>query len=216
MDVDKLPIVFCANNPGTANCLDREFPGRLGVLLTPGHWKHPGNVPFVLDNGRYSTWSSSKAWDEDQYIDFLNLACDVGVDPDWIVVPDVVKDGEGTLKEWELWYDRLEGYGWKMALAVQDGMTVDDVLGLNDQPDLIFIGGSTEWKWRTAKQWAGSFDRVHIGRVATVKRLWMTQRAGAESSDSNIWRPIGGHLDNLRRYLEESEKRIPESRGFGF
>ena len=212
-----LPLVMCANNPKTASELEVEFPGRMGVLLTPGHWKDPGELPFVLDNGRFSAYSSGAKWSAKKYREFLETAKEFERDPLWIVVPDVVRDGNGTLREWKLWYNRLKQYGWKLALAVQQGITVDIVKGLEHQPDVIFVGGGpTRWKWDTAGGWCRNFDRVHIGAVGTERRLWMAHRVGAESTDSNVWRPVGRHLIGLRRYLERSGKGLEETEQSGF
>ena len=216
MAVMKLPMVMPANNVKTARELNREYPGRLGVLLTPGNWEHPSPVPFVLDNGRYSSFHSGKKWNENKYFDFLRLATEVDYDPLWIVVPDTPQNGEATIEEWNVWAKRLQSYGWNLALAVQNGMTPAIVRSLDVQPDVVFVGGTTEWKWRYAKDWCREFDRVHVGRVGTENKLWRAHRVGAESSDSNVWRPIGQHLISLRRYLEGSEKpEVDNQRGFG-
>jgi len=211
-----LPVVMPANNPDTARELNGEFPGRLGTLLAPGTWRDPTGIPYVLDNGRFAVWSSGKKWNEKTFLELLDRAKDFGTDPQWIVVPDVMQDGEATLKEWGEWYDHLKGYGWNLALAVQQGITPEIVKGLHDQPDVIFVGGgNTEWKWRYVRSWCQSFPRVHIGQVGTIKRLWMAQDVGAESSDSNVWRPIGRHLHDLRQYLQQSQDGRKSLKGFG-
>ena len=214
-----LPIVMPANNVQTAEELNIEFPGRVATLLAPGGWKSkPRDVPFALDNGRFSVWSRGKQWKAGDFRKHLDEAAEVGYDPLWVVVPDVVQDGPRTLEEWCRWYDRLKPYGWNLALAVQQGITPDIVKKLDNQPDVIFIGGgNTIWKWRYARQWCEEFRRVHIGAVGTERRLWMAQRCGAESSDSNVWRPIGQHLNRLRKYLRQSEEmgNSEMSKGFG-
>lgn len=214
-----LPLVMPANNIQTAEELNIRFPGRLGVLLTPDGWKGEGprTVPFVLDNGRYAVWSSGKEWSSKNFRTYLDRASEIGYAPEWLVVPDVVGNALATLEEWEKWTPRLDSYGWRLALAVQDGMTVDMAAKLDRAPDVIFVGGTTEWKWRYAREWCSSFGRVHIGRVSTKRRLWMAQDCGAESSDSNVWRPIGRHIQELCDYLKKSNDGLDnyETGGFG-
>ena len=213
-----LPIVMLANNVRTAEELAIEFPGRIGVLLTPGAKRISNEVPFVLDNGRFSARKGGH-WSAKSFRKLLELAAESERSPRWIVVPDVVGDGKATLLEWNRWTERLEPFGWSLALAVQDGMIPDDVRALDRLPDVVFVGGTTKWKWLRARDWCSGFDRVHIGRVGTVAGLWRAQRVGAESSDSNVWRPVGRHLIELRKYLEESNAGSSKGetrKGFGF
>ena len=202
-----LPVVMPANNPQTAGELHIEYPHRIGVLLA-NKWRDPGDVPFVLDNGRYAIRKSGdlSEWDETKFRKLLDDAKASGKTPQWIVVPDVPRRGKQTLEEWNQWVGELgSSYGWPMALAVQEGITLEDVKALAIPPDVIFVGGPNSWRWRTLKIWCDNFSNVHVGAIKTPKQLWAVQHAGAESSDSNVWRPIGNHLQELRKYLEESE-----------
>lgn len=153
-------------------------------------------------------------WDDGKFLAYLDKAASFDVAPSWVACPDVIGDGKATLIEWDVWYDRLKPYGWPIALIVQEGNTIDDVMELDNQPDVLFVGGGKlEWKWKTARSWAENFDRAHIGRVGTYKRLWMADRCGAESCDSNVWRPIGQHL---RKYLDRSQRGFTETGLTGF
>lgn len=132
-----------------------------------------------------------------------DLAMSLDYDPLWAVVPDVVGDATATFEEWGIWKDRLPGH-WKKALAVQDGMTPDSVRKHSD-PDIIFVGGTTDWKRRTIWNWCRSFPRVHVGRINTERWLWETHRAGAESTDGTGWfRGDQLQLRGLLRYLKRS------------
>jgi len=147
----KLPIVMPSNNPETAFILNQEFPNRLGVLFTPGTTLEPMDLQYVLDNGRFSARKEGTKWSEKKFMEMLDEAKKLHYDPIWLVVPDVVGDSRKTLEEWNIWYDKLIQYGWKLAIAVQNGMTVDDILQLQNKPDVIFVGGSTDWKWKMAE-----------------------------------------------------------------
>jgi hypothetical protein len=91
-------------------------------------------------------------------------------------------------------------YGWPLAFAVQDGMTPSDVPG---NAEVVFVGGTTKWKWDTAEMWAKSFPRVHVGRVNEVRRLWQCADLGIEPVDGTGW-------------FRDSEdgRRIPQLVGF--
>lgn len=206
----KLPMVFCANNVDTPLGMISEFPDRLGTLLTPGHWKDPTGIPYVLDNGRYAVWNSGKTWNEKLFFSFLDEAKKMSYPPLWLAVPDVVTNGPATLIEWNKWSPILRNaYDFKLALVVQQGITVEQIKRLKHQPDIIFVGGGNrEWQWETLPTWIENFLCVHVGGITTEAGLWKVHRAGAESSDSNIWRPIGDHLKRLRRYLIESENEL--------
>lgn len=187
--------------------LNENHVGRLGNLFSPVCFKNPQGLPYALDNGRFPAWSSGKIWDEKSYWKLIEKAKKVNHSPLWILIPDVVADAEATFAEWEIWYPKLIKLGWPLALAVQDGMTVSQVKNLTSKPDVIFIGGTTKWKWRTLASWCQNFPRVHVGRVNTERMLWSVHRHGAESSDGTGW---WHHKQRkqLERYLERSDKGL--------
>lgn len=121
--------------------------------------------------------------------DTLSECYRVGLSLDFIVTPDIVAGGEmslGVSTEWAA--GRLQGCK-NLALAVQDGISPHDI---NSYYRLmfstIFVGGTEDWKWKTAKRWvdfAHEFDmKCHIGRCGTLKNLEAAKRMGADSVDS--------------------------------
>jgi len=194
-------IVMPSNNTGRAVVmLSDSYPGRIGNLHTPDSIRKPKPVPFALDNGVYGAWSNGREWDEVKYykaLDFYDpLECR------WTVVPDWVADKKLTLKKWDEHSDRIRQKGFTLAFAVQDGMSPDDV---PDDADVIFVGGSTEWKWRTLPIWGREFERVHAARVNTYRLLWMADDCGVESCDgTGFTRGDQKQWNGLCEYLEES------------
>ena len=162
-----------------------KYPGKVGHLYGPGGFRGPYEfLPFGLDNGRFAAWAHKKDWDESEFLGLLDRVVDTRVKPLWVVVPDVVTDRDGTLRQWDAWAPRLGRYGWPLAMAVQDGMTPDDV---PQDADVVFVGGSTEWKRATLHDWTDAFDRVHVGRINSPRWLWVCDRAGVESCDGTGW-----------------------------
>jgi len=98
----------------------------------------------------------------------------------WVAVPDEVGDKEETLRLWNQYERRVRQFGWPLAFVVQDGMTPFDV---PRNADVVFIGGSTNGKWRNTSLFAASFPRIHIGRVNWWDKLEYCERLGVESCD---------------------------------
>lgn len=162
-----------------------KYPDRLGWLIGPRHWKNPrSGVAFALDNDAFTCWTQVKPFDFVAWRSFLGRIRDTLETPIWAAVPDVVANREATLRQWNEWSFLVVENGWPTALVVQDGMTMRDVESC--KPDVVFVGGTTEWKWKTAHLWCQDFPRVHVGRVRS-RRLTYCQQIGAESCDGTGW-----------------------------
>lgn len=197
--------VMPSNNSGLQiGYLAGKFPNRLGWLIGPGGWRRPPSwMPVALDNGAFGAWVNKTEWDEHAWWSLLETAVRHCM-PLWAVVPDVVADRDATLARWHQWQPIIrEAFpNLPLALAVQDGMTPADV---PDGVHTIFVGGSTEWKWRNLRQWSENFPRVHVARVNSERLLWQADRAGAVSCDGTGWMRGGeDRLEDLARYLEFS------------
>lgn len=201
-------IVMPTNNCGfTAGYIAGQFPGRIAHLYSPDGWRRPKPfVGYALDNGRFS-----KTWQADTYWQMLDAAAQADAMPMWALVPDVVGDRDGTLREWDTYAPRVQSYGWPMAFAVQDGMTMNDV---PQDAAVVFVGGTTAWKRRTLSMWCAAFVRVHVGRINTNQWLWECHEAGAESCDGTGWfRGDQAQLAGLRSYLDRTSKGLGNPRG---
>jgi hypothetical protein len=186
-----------------------EFPGRIGNLCgIHTSLSVPDGTPWAIDNGKFAVWSSGNDWDANVFIAYLDKGLSLPRPPDWVVVPDEVGNAKQTFALWGRWARLIHrNYGFPLALAVQDGMIPLDVyhMRLDPAPDVIFVGGTARFKWRTLGYWCKLFPRVHVGRVNTERTLWMCHRAGAESSDGTGWFRGGPERESgLRRYLERS------------
>lgn len=200
-----------------ANRLDQQFPGRLGLLIGPGDWRPlRHDLPFALDNDRFAAVFRGKPWTAVDYVAFLNKVKVAGVKPRWAVVPDVPKDAKATLEWWDKWAPEVRRrLRCPLAMAVQDGMTPNDVWCCRPPPEVIFVGGTTEWKWQSLSTWTKYFPRVHVGRVNSYARLWAVHESGAESSDGTRWwhddQGDTRHYAALVRYLDRSGRGLPRN-----
>ena len=197
-------MVMPANNTGmTVGYLAGRWPGRIGSIMSPPDgWRTlPEWLPYAIDNGAYPIWKRGGIWDEDAFYQICAKAAFMHT-PLWIAVPDVVADREATLESWRRHHAKVSIFSPTLAFVAQDGMTPDDV---PSNADVVFVGGTTDWKWKTLRTWTANFPRVHVGRVNTEKLLWTAHEAGAESCDGTGWfRGDTNQLNGLLHYLEHS------------
>lgn len=195
-------IVMPTNNTGRViRELAVEFPGQLAHLMSVDGWRTPF-LSYALDNGAFAAWSKGERWMQREFIGLCDKAQQCATPPLWVVVPDVVTNREQTIWNWGAWEAKLRRfYGWPLAFAVQDGMTSTDV---PKDADVVFVGGSTEFKWSTLEMWCKEFPRVHVGRVNTYRLLWKATEAGAESCDGTGWmRGDQKQFRGLKQFLKE-------------
>lgn len=208
-------MVMCASNSNKEFLrLATEMPEKVGMLVGPSTWRVP-QCRYALDNDAYIAWNKQKAWSEAAWLGMLEKAKNVAVGPLWALVPDVVADPEKTLAKWHQYKDRVRAFGWLLAFAVQDGMGISDV---PVDASVVFIGGTTQWKWRTLPMWAGSFPRVHLGRCGTSRgKLERLEALGIESCDGSGWfrdTAYGRNARHLKAYLAHDKHAQKEFCGF--
>lgn len=172
-----------ASRTGTRRNLDALRRSGWRLLVSPTGCVRTEGFPYALDNGAWTAFQKGAPFDESA---FLRAVERVGERADWIVVPDVVCDAHGTLDAFDRWWQRLRGSGL-LLLALQNGMSESDVDGVLRTGVGLFIGGSDDWKERTAAQW-GAFARarslyLHMGRVNTARRISIAASAGCDSID---------------------------------
>lgn len=188
-------IVMPANSSGWFwHSLARET-GRLGHLFSPGGQRGPWPwLPYALDNGAFSFWNQktnefdTEGWrvaGENAWNRLIVWSQIAAMKPLWSIIPDVPGDAETTLRKWASFAGGVTHC--PRALAVQNGMEPSDVKRLTIQPEVIAVGGSTEWKWETVAKWAGAFPRVHLLRCNSPTKLYELEAMGVESCDGTGW-----------------------------
>lgn len=163
-----------------------------GVLRNEG-------FPYALDNGAWTAHQRGEAFDEPAFVHAYDL---FGADADWVVAPDIVAGGVDSLRFSERWLPRLTG-ARLVLIAVQDGMAAEDVAPLLGKRCGIFVGGTTEWKERTAVAW-GELARkrgayLHVGRVNSARRISICHEAQADSFDGTSVSRFAKSLPRLDR-----------------
>jgi len=206
--------VYTSNCYG--NALEQARAHDLGILVAStgatgwGPDKAWKGIPCALDNGAFQCWQRGFPFMERAFFKALEGCYAAGLSLDFIVCPDLVAQGQRSLKysmEWAT--ERLRG--GNLALAVQDGVTPKDVSLFTPWHHFthIFVGGTLDWKWQTAPQWVEFAHqhgiRCHIGRCGTLKNLRRALSCGADSVDSssfarnNSWHILrefqNGHAD---------------------
>jgi hypothetical protein len=197
----KKMVVMPSNCVGfNAGYLFGKHPGRLAHLHSVERLSEPiRGIPWALDNGVYGAFTAEKEWSEEPLYRFLDAYS--LWNPMWVVVPDCITNRDETLRMWDAHAPALQAFGVPLAMAVQDGMTPDDV---PKEASIVFVGGSTSWKWRNLNMWTESFDRVHVGRVNSLRLLLMAEKSGAESCDGTGWFRAPDRLVELTSYLENN------------
>jgi len=161
--------------------------------------------PYALDNGAWTAYQQGKPFDERAFVTALRK---MGAAADWTVVPDVVCGGPASLDVSLRWMRAVLDESPRALLAVQDGMTTDDVRGFLGPRVGIFVGGSTQWKEATIGQWSALGRAVgcwvHVGRVNTARRIAICTAENATSFDgtsASRFAKTVGPLDSARRQL---------------
>lgn len=197
-------IIMPSNNTGfDAGLLFGRYPDRLAHLHSVDSIREPKQgIPWALDNGVFGAFTSGRTWSEEPLYSFLDSYA--AWKPSWVVVPDWVGDREKTLELWDQHAPALKAFGVPLAIAVQDGMTPADV---PTDADVVFVGGSTSWKWRNLPMWTKAFKRIHVGRVNSLRLLLMAEKSGAESCDGTGWFRDPTRTKELEFYLSTNHNQ---------
>lgn len=189
-------IVMPSNSTGWFwHSLARET-GRIGHLYSPGAQRGPWPwFPYALDNGAFSCWEPAAntfdqaRWSrtEPEWRRLLFWSQAAPIRPRWAIVPDVPGNAAATIERWPVFAQIVRAAGIPLAVAVQDGMSTEDVRQLVPRPDVVSVGGSTDWKWSTVERWCRDFPRVHLLRCNMPERLQYLEDIGCESTDGTGW-----------------------------
>jgi hypothetical protein len=183
-------------NPSTAPVRDAMTRRELGCIVTPRQGNRMPLPPaaWIADNGcgpgRDGQPGAGYPGDH-AYLEWLSrLSARAGRRCLFAVAPDVLCDAPATIARSAQFVYRIRAwFGLPVAFVAQDGLESLDV------PwtwfDVLFIGGSTQWKLgpaarSLAAEAVSRSKRVHMGRVNSLRRLRYAAAIGCHSADGTI------------------------------
>jgi hypothetical protein len=99
------------------------------------------------------------------------------------------------------WARSLRGRS-PLALVTQDGQQPRDLAPFVGLFDVVFVGGTLQWKIATGPEWVRFAHQhgklAHIGRVGTARRVAWAKRIGVDSIDSCL--PLWSR-ENLNKFV---------------
>lgn len=196
-----------------SGCVRKELEGRrpdVGFMMTPWMGNRPNLEagPWGADNGCFTRPND---FDLDRYLAFL--AERPAATALFATAPDVVGDARATMERSLPVLPMIRALGYPAALVAQDGLEALEIPWA--EFDVLFIGGSTEWKLgaaceaivREAKR-LGKW--VHMGRVNSYKRIRYAEDIGCDSADGTF---VGFAPDqNVPRMLGWMDKLVTAPR----
>ncbi len=189
LDAPTRPLVLVGDTRSRKNIESLTALGWGRMFVT----RPPRPFPFEkwgFDNGAFGAWIRGQPFPQDDFTRRLDEAQNAPSDPYLAVCPDIVANGCQSLEFSLKWRTgALREVDWPWYLAVQDGMTPNDV-----RPHLhlfsgIFLGGSDRFK-STAYRWCmlAHTNRLkfHYARASTPGKLLSAFKVGADSCDSSF------------------------------
>jgi len=179
---------------------------RLGVMMTPRRREDPPpDVPIAVDNGCFADPGS---YHEGRYVDFV--AAMPRERTLFAAAPDVLGDHAATVRRSLTGLRAIRRAGVPAAFVAQDGWDEHDTPW--DELDVLFIGGTTEFKLRGGRAAAQAArrrgKRVHMGRVNGLGRLRAAVAIGCDSADGNcLTFGPDKNWPRVRRWLESIDQQ---------
>lgn len=178
-------MLYLAN---ASSPLVREAMGRgeLGQIVTPNERRAPlPGVTVGFDNGCFST----RYVGDERWFAWLTKHREHAARALWATAPDVVGDAAATLARSLPFLPMIRALGYPAALVGQDGLELLDVPW--DAFDVLFLGGSTEWKLSPAAAQLAAEARargkgVHMGRVNSRRRWLLAETFGCDTADGTF------------------------------
>ncbi len=160
--------------------------GTLGFIATPAQGnKRPPGVAWCADNGCFGKGYPG----DEKWLAWLAKHSADAADCLFATAPDVVGDAAATLARSAPFLQPIRDLGYPAALVAQDGL--EDLPVPWDDFDVLFIGGSTEWKLGPAarelvREAKARGKHVHMGRVNSGKRYRYALDIGCDSVDGTF------------------------------
>lgn len=170
-------------NPSTAAVRAAMSAGQIACMTTPAQRQPvPPGSWWAADNGVFGKGYPG----DDAWLSWLRAHPGDPALCLFAVAPDVVGDAAATLERSAPFLPLIREVGLPAAFVAQDGLEQLPVPW--DAFDVLFIGGSTEWKLSPAAadlaaQATARGKRVHMGRVNSWRRWQVADAFGCDSCD---------------------------------
>jgi hypothetical protein len=185
---------------------------RFGILTSPSHKGVPAGIVAGMEWGAENE-NYTKGFDPDVFFNWLEKMEAYRESCLFVPVPDIPGDAAWTLVQYYAW--RSCFYGWPVAYVAQDGQ---EDLPFPDGFDVLFIGGTTDWKLGNGAtsciyRALHLGKRIHIGRVNWVDRYDHFDRM----TGSQKWTCDGtrNRFDGVEKtvkawagYMERSQRQV--------
>ena len=180
-----------------------------GVTWTPTD-RRLNDIPFFVDNGAYTS-----SFDPDEWVALLDKLENYSYGPDFVVLPDVYNDAEGTIQRHRKWASEVLDRGLPPAAVIQPGMDIETQVRLIDRMgvDFVFVGGETRWKRAYGREIVEEAHArglsVHIGRPDGEEGLPWAYKIGADSADTSTMDQNGywHYLEKLEEATDDYSSR---------
>lgn len=189
-------MLFLGNASSSA-VRDAMTRGEIGMMCTPNEARTPlPGVVWAADNGCFSrNYVGDERW-----LAWLERHADHADGCLFATAPDVVGDAAATLTRSVPFLPIIRELGYPPALVAQDGLEHLEVPW--DAFDVLFIGGTTDWKLSAAvrdliTEARRRGKRVHMGRVNSRRRWQYAEFVGCDTTDGTFL--AFGPDQNLRR-----------------
>jgi hypothetical protein len=209
-------VIGYASRTGTKRNLAALRAAGWRLLVSATGCLRPEGFQYGVDNGAWTAFQQGKPFD---FVKFEKALDKLGAGADFVLPPDEVAAGLRSLERSLAWLPRVLDAAPRALIAVQDGMTVEDLRGVVNERVGIFVGGTDLWKEQTLAQWA-LFARTagvwcHVGRVNTARRIALCAAAGVTSFDgtsASRYAKTLPLLDGARRQLAFADTTPPIAR----
>jgi hypothetical protein len=179
-------VRYFANPTGSKRVHEAMTQGLIGYIDTPAQGnKRPAGVIWCADNGCFGKGYPGDA----EWLTWLDRnSTDVDTCA-FATAPDVVGDARATLARSAPFLPVIRAMGYPAAFVAQDGL--EDLTVPWDAFDVLFIGGSTDWKLgKSARLLTAEAKQcgktVHMGRVNSARRYRYAEAIGCDSADGTF------------------------------
>ncbi|WP_152184408.1 hypothetical protein [Sulfurimonas indica] len=207
-----MKIYFACPTGQRRDNIVKDYGDKFGACLTRDIFNNvtAKQMPWFFDNGAFSDWKTKKLFDFEKFTKRLleiegKVRFKILPDPDFVVIPDIVTKGNRSLVYSNAWMEYLNHNFpyFKYYLAVQDGMSIEDVENYIRERmyDGLFLGGTKSWKYENGEKWVQLAHKyglpIHCGGVGTRKNILWAKMAGFDSCDSGVAMIHPMHLNDV-------------------